>query len=156
MVSNHTHQAIPKTEINKSITRPTAGGIVESNATVKGKKAVKMKWRPPRFMKADRIKPQERLFFGATMRLPNLEERCFMDTLTLHQAAQTLAGAKDEVHATEVELARAIEHGDLHANVKRWATEQWEGQQLPGNINRLETLIDRRELDAWQQRRARN
>jgi hypothetical protein len=79
-----------------------------------------------------------------------------MDTLTLHQAAQTLAGEKDKVHATEVELARAIEHGDLHANVKRWATEQWEGQQLPGNINRLETLIERRELDAWQQRRTRN
>jgi hypothetical protein len=79
-----------------------------------------------------------------------------MDTLTLHQAAQALASAKDEVHATEVELARAIEHGDLHANVKRWATEQWEGQQLPGNINRLETLIERRELDAWQQQRAKN
>jgi hypothetical protein len=79
-----------------------------------------------------------------------------MDTLTLHQAAQTLAGEKDKVHATEVELARAIEHGDLHANVKRWASEQWEGQQLPGNINRLETLIERRELDAWQQRRTRN
>ena len=79
-----------------------------------------------------------------------------MDTLTLHQAAQTLAGEKDKVHATEVELARAIEHGDLHANVKRWATEQWEGHQLPGNINRLETLIERRELDAWQQRRTRN
>lgn len=79
-----------------------------------------------------------------------------MDTLTLHQAAQTLAGAKDKVHATEVELARAIEHGDLHANVKRWATEQWQGEQLPGNINRLETLIERRELDAWRQRRLKN
>ena len=79
-----------------------------------------------------------------------------MTTLTLHQAAQSLACAKEEVHATEVELAQAIEHGDLHANVKRWATEQWQGQQLPGNINRLETLIERNDLDAWQQRRARN
>ena len=52
------------------------------------------------------------------------------------------------------ELAsNAIEHGDLHANVKRWATEQWEGNQLPGNINRLETFIDPAELAAWQARR---
>lgn len=79
-----------------------------------------------------------------------------MDTLTLHQAAQTLACTKDKVHATEVELASAIEHGDLQANVKRWATEQWQGQQLPGNINRLETLIERSELSAWQQRRAKS
>lgn len=79
-----------------------------------------------------------------------------MDMLTLHQAAQALAGEKSKLHATEVELARAIEHGDLHANVKRWATEQWEGQQLPGNINRLETLIERSELAAWQQRRPKS
>ena len=76
--------------------------------------------------------------------------------LSLHQAALTLAHGDDAVHAAEVALAHAIEHGELHANVKRWATEQWEGQQLPGNINRLETLIERRELDAWQQRRTRN
>ena len=76
-----------------------------------------------------------------------------METLTLHQAAQTLASGEDQVHAAEVELAHAIEHGELHANVKRWATEQWEGRQLPGNINRLETFIERSELDAWQQRR---
>jgi len=76
-----------------------------------------------------------------------------METLTLHQAAQTLACGEEQVHAAEVELAHAIEHGELHANVKRWATEQWEGRQLPGNINRLETFIERSELDAWQQRR---
>ena len=73
--------------------------------------------------------------------------------LNLHQAAQQLAGSSGDIHATEVELAQAIEHGELHANVKRWATEQWEGRQLPGNINRLETFIERRELDAWQRRR---
>lgn len=76
-----------------------------------------------------------------------------METLNLHQAAQTLAGATGDVHASEVELAHAIEHGELHANVKRWATEQWEGRQLPGNINRLETFIEPAELAAWQKRR---
>lgn len=73
--------------------------------------------------------------------------------LNLHEAALSLTGSPDAVHAIEVTLAHAIEHGDLHANVKRWATEQWEGQQLPGNINRLETWIERSELDAWQKRR---
>lgn len=75
------------------------------------------------------------------------------DTLTLHDAARTLSNSPDAIHDTEVELAHAIEHGELRANVKRWATEQWEGKQLPGNINRLETFITRTELDAWQKRR---
>ena len=73
--------------------------------------------------------------------------------LSLHQAAQALAGGEAGIHDTEVALARAIEHGELAANVKRWATEQWEGKQLPGNINRRETFIERAALDAWQQRR---
>ncbi|MBF1164106.1 MAG: hypothetical protein HXL68_03595 [Dechloromonas agitata] len=73
--------------------------------------------------------------------------------LSLHDAAKSLSSAADDIHAIEVELAHAIEHGDLHANVKRWATEQWEGNQLPGNINRLETFIDPAELAAWQARR---
>ena len=74
--------------------------------------------------------------------------------LSLHDAALTLArGPEDDQHELEVALAHAIEHGELHANVKRWATEQWEGRQLPGNINRLETFIERSELDAWQRRR---
>ena len=73
--------------------------------------------------------------------------------LSLHDAARSLSSAADDIHAIEVELAHAIEHGDLHANVKRWATEQWEGNQLPGNINRLETFIDPAELAAWQARR---
>lgn len=73
--------------------------------------------------------------------------------LNLHEAALSLASSPDAVHDVEFALAQAIEHGELHANVKRWATEQWEGKQLPGNINRLETFIDRAELDAWQKRR---
>lgn len=73
--------------------------------------------------------------------------------LSLHDVAKSLSSAADDIHAIEVELAHAIEHGDLHANVKRWATEQWEGNQLPGNINRLETFIDPAELATWQARR---
>lgn len=76
-----------------------------------------------------------------------------MATLNLHQAAQQLAGPAGDIHQLEVELAHAIEHGELHANVKRWATEQWEGKQLPGNINRLETFVAPEELSAWQARR---
>jgi hypothetical protein len=75
------------------------------------------------------------------------------NSLTLHEAARRLAEGPDAQHEAEVALAHAIEHGDLHANVKRWATEQWEGRQLPGNINRLETFIEPAELDAWQRRR---
>ncbi|HMT81207.1 MAG TPA: hypothetical protein PKD66_12600 [Azonexus sp.] len=75
-------------------------------------------------------------------------------SLSLHEAARLINTDPDTLHDTEVALAHAIEHGELHANVKRWATEQWEGKQLPGNINRLETFIERHELAAWQQRRA--
>jgi hypothetical protein len=71
--------------------------------------------------------------------------------LTLQDAARLLPAAS--THDAEVELAHAIEHGTLPANVKRWATEQWEGQQLPGNINRRETFISRSDLDAWLARR---
>ncbi|PKO37929.1 MAG: hypothetical protein CVU33_10680 [Betaproteobacteria bacterium HGW-Betaproteobacteria-6] len=73
--------------------------------------------------------------------------------LSLHDAAQLLATGPDTQHEIEVALAHAIEHGELQANVKRWATEQWEGRQLPGNINRLETFIERTDLDAWQRSR---
>lgn len=71
--------------------------------------------------------------------------------LTLHDAARLLPAAS--AHDAEVELAHAIEHGTLHANVKRWATEQWEGKQLPGNINRLETWIERSDLQTWLDKR---
>lgn len=74
-------------------------------------------------------------------------------SLSLHDAARLLSDDPNSLHETEVELAHAIEHGELHANVKRWATEQWEGKQLPGNINRLETFIEPAELEAWQRRR---
>ena len=73
--------------------------------------------------------------------------------LTLHEAARLLQAPS--IHDAEAELAHAIEHGTLRANVKRWATEQWEGRQLPGNINRLETWIERSALEAWLAARGR-
>lgn len=73
-------------------------------------------------------------------------------SLSLQEAAQRIAGSTAAVHDAEVSLAQAIEHGELPANVKRWATEQWEGRQLPGNINRRETFIEISALEAWQQR----
>ena len=77
------------------------------------------------------------------MNTPDTAER-----LTLQDAARLLATAS--LHDAEVELAHAIEHGTLHANVKRWATEQWDGPLLPGNINPRETHIERSDLDAWR------
>lgn len=73
--------------------------------------------------------------------------------LSLEEAANRLSDPLTSLHDAEVMLARAIEHGELHASVKRWATEQWEGKQLPGNINRLETFIEPAELESWRQRK---
>lgn len=75
-------------------------------------------------------------------------------TLTLREAAKLLAGEGSSPHDAEVVLANAIQHGELHANVKRWATEQWDGQMLPGNIDPRETSIERADLDAWRSRSA--
>lgn len=69
---------------------------------------------------------------------------------SLHEAASYLASHPDQIADFEFRLAQAIEHGELSANIKRWATEQWEGQQLPGNINRLETWIEPAALANWQ------
>lgn len=74
-------------------------------------------------------------------------------TLTLSEAAQLLATPGSDPHEAEVQLAEAIESGRLHASVKRWATEQWEGRMLPGNLNRRETFIARDELQAWLAKR---
>lgn len=74
-------------------------------------------------------------------------------TVSLQAAAQLLAPTPP--HDAEVELAHAIEHGELRASIQRWATEQWEGKQLPGNINRRETRIERTDLDAWLEKRRR-
>lgn len=75
--------------------------------------------------------------------------------LSLHDAAQAMAGTGLSAHDAARALAQAIEHGELHANVKRWASEQWEGHQLPGNINPQETFVERSDLEAWLAARPR-
>ena len=75
--------------------------------------------------------------------------------LCLHDAARVVASELLSEHEAEVMLARAIEHNELPANVKRWVTEQWEGKQLPGNINRLETFIEPADLECWLKARGR-
>ena len=72
--------------------------------------------------------------------------------LSLRDAARLLASQDLSAHDAEVLLANAIQHCELHANVKRWATEQWDGQGLPGNINPRETCIERSDLEAWRKR----
>lgn len=73
------------------------------------------------------------------------------DELNLIEAARLLVTDSLSLHDAEVLLADAIQRGRLHANVMRWATEQWDGRhQLPGNINRRETFIQRSELEAWR------
>jgi len=74
------------------------------------------------------------------------------EKLTLREAAQVLASELRTLDQAERVLIRAIEHGELQANIKRWGTEQWDGNQLPGNISPKETLIERADLDAWQAR----
>jgi hypothetical protein len=70
-------------------------------------------------------------------------------SLSLHQAAQVLATASLSVRDAEIRLALAIDRGELVANVLRWATEQWEGERLEGNIDRMRTFIERADLEAW-------
>ena len=71
-------------------------------------------------------------------------------TLTLRDAAHLLGGEGRSTHDAEVVLANAIQQCELHANVRRWATEQWDGPLLPGNINPRETHIERSDLEAWR------
>lgn len=73
-------------------------------------------------------------------------------SISLLEAAKGLVTGLISEHDAEVILAHAIEHGDLHANIKRWSTEQWEGKQLPGNLNRLETFIELSDLAEWKGR----
>ena len=76
------------------------------------------------------------------------------DRLTLRQAARLITGGTPAIRSAELSLIHAIEHGELPANIKRWGTEQWDGNGLPGNISEDETLIERADLEAWQTRRA--
>lgn len=71
------------------------------------------------------------------------------DRLSVHEAAILIAADTDAIRDAEVRIASAIEHGNLHADIFRWATEQWLGDGLPGNIDRMRTFVQRADLDAW-------
>lgn len=72
-------------------------------------------------------------------------------TLNLHEAALLVATDTMPVRDAEKLLAHAIDRGELPASILRWATEQWAGDQLQGNIDRMRTFIARTDLDAWLQ-----
>ena len=72
------------------------------------------------------------------------------ETLSLDEAAHLLVTESLSIHDAETKLIRAIEHGKLQANIKRWSTEQWDDEKLPGNIDARETLITRTDFEAWQ------
>ena len=72
--------------------------------------------------------------------------------LSVHDAARLLSSDAASLRAAEIQLALAVDRGELAANILRWATEQWEGQQLPGNLNRHTTRIRHADLAAWQSR----
>lgn len=76
-------------------------------------------------------------------------------SLNLAEAAKLLVTGEVSQMQAEALLAHAIEAGELHANIKRWATEQWDGHRVPGNFSRLETYIDRQDLNAWMLSRTR-
>lgn len=76
------------------------------------------------------------------------------ENLTLVEAARLLASKSLSLHDAEVQIADDIQRGRLRANVMRWATEQWDGRKLPGNINRQETRIARADFDAWRKARS--
>lgn len=71
------------------------------------------------------------------------------DQLTLLDASKLISVHFASLHDAEVALSNAIEHGELPASIQRWATEQWHGKQLPGNLNRLETTIKKSDLVLW-------
>ena len=65
------------------------------------------------------------------------------ETLSLDEAAHLLVTESLSIHDAETKLIHAIEHGKLQANIKRWSTEQWDDEKLPGNIDARETLTRR-------------
>ena len=70
----------------------------------------------------------------------------------------SIGRAAEAVRASTVGAAPVVADGRLlglvtGAVLTRALAEQWEGRQLPGNINRLETWIERSDLDAWAAQR---
>ena len=81
--------------------------------------------------------------------MDDLQQLKLKSTLCVHDAARLLSSDAISLRGTEIELALAVDRGELPANILRWATEQWEGERLEGNIDRMRTFIERVDLDAW-------
>lgn len=73
-------------------------------------------------------------------------------SLSLHEAARLIASDTLPLADAELLLAQAIDREELPASIMRWASEQWDGERLEGNIDRGRTLIERTDLDAWRAR----
>ena len=71
------------------------------------------------------------------------------ETLTVHEAGLLIASPALSAEAAEKQLSHAIDRGELPASITRWATEQWDGERLEGNIDRARTRLARRDLDHW-------
>lgn len=71
------------------------------------------------------------------------------ETLTVHEAALLIASPGLSAEAAEMQLSHAIDRGELAASITRWATEQWDGERLEGNIDRARTRLARCDLDRW-------
>ena len=83
--------------------------------------------------------------------MADLQQLKLKPVLSVHDAARLLSSDAASLRAAEIQLALAIDRGELPANILRWATEQWEGERLEGNIDRMRTLIQRADLDTWLQ-----
>ena len=88
--------------------------------------------------------------------MDKLQELKLKTTLNVHEAALLLASDKHSVHDAEMEISHAIHSGELAANIMRWATEQWDGTHLESNIDRMRTLVERADLDAWLKSKGRS
>ncbi len=87
--------------------------------------------------------------------MDDLQQLKLKSTLSLHDAARLLSSDAVSLRSAEIELALAVDRGELPADILRWATEQWEGERLEGNIDRMRTFIERSDLDAWLAARGR-
>ena len=74
------------------------------------------------------------------------------DRLSVHEAALLLAGGRMSLEDAEKALSHAIDREELPASIMRWASEQWDGERLEGNIDRTRTLIERRDFERWVER----
>jgi hypothetical protein len=76
-------------------------------------------------------------------------------SLTIHEAALLMVSETLTLSDAEVLLSQAVDRKQLPASIMRWASEQWDGERLEGNIDRTRTLIERQDMNAWLARTGR-